>query len=591
MSRDAHIPLALWICAAIVAHMAGGGGAVEVAQVIEDRAQLRWMVHAVREGLRPSDTTFEVLTDGIAPTPPPTPLAPPERAADDPADTEPDTETPPDPEQKPDPAKVAKATPPKPPPTQEPPPQAKAPPPPPPKPEPPKPEVAQVVPVQPKPPPPPPPPPSRRLAVRQHVEKDQEDNPEANRIADDANKVAEETMAQIRSKDQDDPAPTPGTPSGPMGPKDMVGDSDHDRSGHSEQRAGDEKRAPGERNPESRSAEHHNPATSKGARTPAAGPPPSVPGAKGGGRVAQAPPALPAPARGAEGGAGPASPEVVDSAREGYTLNPANPGGDGKGRIAGKKATPQPYQSPVRVGSLGLGAPGLPGGRNLNLNMARVQEAVGNEKLLAERAADGASRRSAHRGSWEITDKWKKWRAAIENYDPSVKPGNQTSLNAARAPFATYINMIHNRIHPIFAEEFLMALDGLPKGHAFNQNLVTHVEMVLNKDSGTIVRLGVTRPSGMTAFDIVALNSVSRASPFGKAPDVIASPDGNVYLHWEFHRDPVDACGTRNVYPYLLKDPPAVAPTDPAPVRKAPRPVPGDEKTLAPRGPLLPLRP
>ncbi|XXX81052.1 hypothetical protein WMF30_20040 [Sorangium sp. So ce134] len=581
MSRDAHIPLALWVCAAIVAHMAGGGGAVEVAQVIEDRAQLRRMVHAVREGLRPGDTTFEVLTDGLSATPPPAPLAPPERSPD----SEPDKDAPPDPEQQPEPARAEKK-----PPKPEPPRQAKAPPPAPPKPEPPKEEVAKVVPVQPV-PQPPPPPADRRIAVRQHVEKNQEDNPEANRIADDANKVAEETMAQIRSKDQDDPAPTPGSPTGPRGPEDMVGDSDHDHSAHSEERAGNEKNAPGEKRPDSESAEHHSPPSpAQAAEAPRTAPPQSVPGASGGGRVAQAPPAVPAPEKGAAGGAGPASPEVVDGQRGGYTLNPANPGGDGKSRVAGKKATPQPYQSPVRVGSIGLGAPGLPGGPNLNLNMAGVQAAVGNEKLRAERASDGASRKSAHRGSWETTDKWKKWRAAIENYDPSVKPGNQTSLNAARVPFATYINMIHNRLHPIFAEEFLASLESLPAGHAFNQNRVTHLEIVLNKDSGSIVRLGVTKPSGMTAFDIVALNSVHRASPFGKAPDAIVSPDGNVYLHWEFHRDPYDACSTRNARPFLLKAGSEAAPVEPAPVRRAPRPVPGDEKTLAPPGPLLPLR-
>lgn len=249
MSRDAaHIPLALWVCAAIVAHMAGGGGAVEVAQVIEDRAQLRRMVHAVREGLRPADTTFEVLTDGMAATPPPAPLAPPERSPDG----EPDKDAPLDPQQKPEPTK---AEPPRrKPPKAEPARQAKAPP----KPEPPKEEAAKVVPVQPA-PPPLPLPAERRIAVRQHVEKNQEDNPEANRIADDANKVAEETMAQIRSKDQDDPAPTPGSPTGPRGPADKVGDSDHDHSGHSEERAGNEQHAPGEKSPDSESAEHHSP--------------------------------------------------------------------------------------------------------------------------------------------------------------------------------------------------------------------------------------------------------------------------------------------------------------------------------------------
>lgn len=182
-------------------------------------------------------------------------------------------------------------------------------------------------------------------------------------------------------------------------------------------------------------------------------------------------------------------------------------------------------------------------------------------------------------------NKFQRLKGAIENYDPSVKPGNQTALNAARVPFASYINGIHNRIHPIFAEEFLAALENLPPGHQLNQDLVTHVEIVLSKDEGRIVRLGVTRASGSTAFDAVALNSISRASPFGQAPDVIVSPDGNVYLHWEFHRDPYDACTTRNARPYILKSAP--------PTKVTPRfPLPGkpsdDRREVPP--PLLPLR-
>src|SRR3954471_19484300 len=68
MSRDANIPLALWICAAIVAHWVGGGSAVEVAKVAQDRADLRALARGVREQLHPPDTTFEVLADSTEPT-------------------------------------------------------------------------------------------------------------------------------------------------------------------------------------------------------------------------------------------------------------------------------------------------------------------------------------------------------------------------------------------------------------------------------------------------------------------------------------------------------------------------------------------
>src|SRR5687767_12831144 len=99
MSREAHIPIALWISAAILVHMAGGGGAVEAARVVEERAQFRAMVQAVRTSLRP-DTTFEILVGDV--TPPLTALPPPEVPDDDKAKNEKD---PLDPTAKPKPKK------------------------------------------------------------------------------------------------------------------------------------------------------------------------------------------------------------------------------------------------------------------------------------------------------------------------------------------------------------------------------------------------------------------------------------------------------------------------------------------------------
>jgi hypothetical protein len=597
MSREAHIPLALWISAAILVHMAGGGGAIEAARLVEERAQFRAMVHAVRDSLRP-DTTFEILVDGTPATPSTVSLPPPENAPENEDDkTEPED----DPEKKdaieqekpkpktlkPPPPKIIKPPPPpketaKPPPP--PPPQATKPPPPPPPPLVPK-EIAKVEPVKPAPPPPPPPPADKRLAVKQNVKKDQDDNPTAKRIADDANHTEEETMARVRSHDHDAPDPTAGSGGREKGDP---GNSDHNKVAQSEDKAGNPDHAPGEAAKSSTSVEHHNPATASRpslGTSRAAGP--SMPGSRGGGGNAPMAPPPSEASPGSPGGSGPASPEVTASGQGTWRIDPANPGGDGKSRVAGRKRAATPYQPPVSVGQTGLGAPGLPGGPTLNLTMSGLEAAVGHDQLKRERAADGAARKTAHRGSSD-PNKFQRMRAAIENYDPSVKPGNQTSLNAARVPFASYLNAIHNRIHPIFAEEFLAALENLPAQHAMNQNLVTHIEIVLSKDEGRIVRLGVTRGSGSTAFDAVALNSVSRASPFGKAPDVIVSPDGNVYIHWEFHRDPFDACTTRNARPYLLKEAPAVTPAPGPPKRPTLGPT-SDDRGVGP-APLLPLR-
>lgn len=146
-------------------------------------------------------------------------------------------------------------------------------------------------------------------------------------------------------------------------------------------------------------------------------------------------------------------------------------------------------------------------------------------------------------------------RTAPEPHEPGVKLDHERSLKDAAVPFATYLVAMHRRIHPVFAEE-LAAFEKLSRDRALDGDLATTLEIVVDKNTGKLVRMGVVKASGLTAFDVVALGSVSRAAPFGKAPDTIVSPDGKVYLHWEFHRDPQDACSLRNTYPYLLRSAP-----------------------------------
>jgi TonB family protein len=215
---------------------------------------------------------------------------------------------------------------------------------------------------------------------------------------------------------------------------------------------------------------------------------------------------------------------------------------------------------------------------NLNLSQKGVVAVVGADELRKEREADGERRRSEHRGSWTASN-FERWRSAIENYVSSVKPGNQTALNTAAVPFASYLNGMHNRIHPIFADNFLGSLDALPKNHPMNDPKVfTRLEIVVTKD-GHLVKMGVIKTSGITAFDIAALDSVNRAQPFGPAPGAIVSPDGNVYLHWEFHRDEVYACSTMNARPFLLANPPKQNEPPPPPGKP---PSPSQERGVPP---------
>jgi hypothetical protein len=189
-----------------------------------------------------------------------------------------------------------------------------------------------------------------------------------------------------------------------------------------------------------------------------------------------------------------------------------------------------------------------PGGK---MAWSQYEAAVGSEKLEEDRRAYLAERKSSQRGiAREKT--WNEFRAAIENYAPGVRPGAATALNAAASPFATYIAAVHRRIHQEFADRFLRSL---PIGGSPYQDplLMTKLEIVLNRD-GSVHRIGVVRSSGLLPFDFGAFNSVLRGQPYAAAPSSILSGDGRVYLHWGFYRNQRQ-CGTFNAEPYILPNP------------------------------------
>ncbi len=189
-----------------------------------------------------------------------------------------------------------------------------------------------------------------------------------------------------------------------------------------------------------------------------------------------------------------------------------------------------------------------PGGK---MAWSQFEAAVGSEKLNEDRRAYLAERKSSQRGiAREKT--WNEFRAAIENYVPGVKRGATTALNAAASPFATYIAAVHRRIHQEFADRFLRSL---PVGGSPYQDptLMTKLEIVLNRD-GSVHRVGVVRSSGLLPFDFGAFNSVLRGQPYPPPPSSILSGDGRVYFHWGFYRNQRQ-CGTFNAEPYIVPNP------------------------------------
>ena len=164
MSREQNVPLLLWISTAILAHIATGGGAEQIAKVIEDRSELQFFARSIRGRLQPSPT-IEVAFEAL---PAPKADEPPQQPEDKAQEARPDNPNKPDkkkaevkkPPEKIEPKKIALPT----------------------------------MSTAPPPPPQQPPPTDHRIAVKQHADPDQEDNPTAKFIADEANHVKEESV-------------------------------------------------------------------------------------------------------------------------------------------------------------------------------------------------------------------------------------------------------------------------------------------------------------------------------------------------------------------------------------------------------------
>ena len=557
MAREPNIPLFLWVAAAILTHLTWGGGAEQVAEVFEERADVRRFAASVQRHFRHRfSSEIALFEDDLPPTEREAEPAP--ENIDGPADEKPSKPVAPD-----EMARLAKPDPDPVPAVDEPErpkdkkksdPEAKK-------------KEAKAE-EKPKPDPERDPdkvvtPPERfeipkRVAVVQHVEnQNQADNPDAEFIGEHNNRVKEETQAQITATDQDNEKPTPGSQH--LGPTDAPGDSHVNDVAQSDDSPGEVNRAPSE----DKLAAKATTSVSQPSGIPEvagrvqSGPEQNDPGERG--QTAQG------ASRAAEGMPGTESTES----------GPWQISDERQARLERAALEARRHRAATAAGNpnrpldfLGLGAKGrTEGGVNLNLTPGTALAAIGQDQLAREIRADGERRRSKHQGSWKAVG-IERWRPAIENYVASVKLGNQTALNSAAVPFAAYLNRIHNRLHPIFAVSYLGFLDDLPGSAGLHdKDMKTDLEIVLSQSNGSIVKMGVTRTSGVTAFDISALESVQRASPFVAPPSSIVSADGNVYLHWEFHRNPLFACSTYFARPYIIKVPQKSAPpaVDPPP--------------------------
>jgi hypothetical protein len=410
MRREYGIPIVLWICAAAWLHTLAGGGGYFAAELHDGKSFVSNFGNSVRARVRQGETVVELDPGDGEATPAPEPDDP--SAPKDPnvvPQVVPSASVPLPKPSAPEPPKPPPAIPlPKP---EAPKPLAvkpepeKAPPKPEAKPEPAKPEVAKpemakpAAPAEPPKPLEPLPPVQQKLAVKQFAKPDQEDNPEAKMLSEQANRVAQETVATQTAHDQDNEHPTPGTHT--EGPKDTVGNGDKTKVADSSEHAGDPDRAPGEHGTQF-SIEKLIPTTAapkpaEKADPKAAAPPKST----GDGKTASSGRVQPAdnttkPTAAAQG------PEVAVDNSGGWTFRAVKPGVPTDAVAAAFGSVAPPSSKPPSP-FMGLG--GTPGEGRVNLNLTHqgAAVAIGEPELNRMRVADGERRLSQHRGSWQST--------------------------------------------------------------------------------------------------------------------------------------------------------------------------------------------
>ncbi len=186
----------------------------------------------------------------------------------------------------------------------------------------------------------------------------------------------------------------------------------------------------------------------------------------------------------------------------------------------------------------------------MRIDPGRYEEVFGERDARDKARIDSAKKRR-FLGRWQ--ERVKATRAALENFVPRVRYGNQIAINTRRSEYAAYIAAIHRKIHRRWGIGYLRHLDmNFGMGHPLsNSTLRTTLEFVIDGKTGEVRECNIVETSGVLEYDAEAIRIGLAVGPHEPAPDPIISGDGNVYLHWKFHRD-TRQCGTFGVSVYVL---------------------------------------
>jgi hypothetical protein len=147
-----------------------------------------------------------------------------------------------------------------------------------------------------------------------------------------------------------------------------------------------------------------------------------------------------------------------------------------------------------------------------------------------------------------------EWAKAISAYRPVANSGRPVAWEGAQAELDQYLENTHACVHAAFADSFLRSLASLPKENPLSDpTLAATVELVIDGDSGALVQAGIVASSGIPEFDAAAVAAFGAAFPLAPPPAATLSSDGKLYVTWELHRAPEEACRREQARPWKLR--------------------------------------
>jgi hypothetical protein len=146
------------------------------------------------------------------------------------------------------------------------------------------------------------------------------------------------------------------------------------------------------------------------------------------------------------------------------------------------------------------------------------------------------------------------WADAIARYKPQANGGRPVAWEGAEAELGAYLDNVHACVHAAFADSFLRSLANLPKDNPLSDpTLETTIEIVIDGETGALAESGVVGSSGVPEFDAAAVAAFGHAFPLAKPPSETLSSDGRLYVTWELHRNPDEACRREQARPWKLR--------------------------------------